>query len=309
MGPDILKIIQMIVLALLQGATELFPISSLGHTVIIPGLLGWGNIQIAQGTNICDGGKSCFLPLITALHLGTSIALLIYFWREWLQFGQTLITSVRDGEVKRGTEGWIGWLVIIGCIPAGLIGVFLQTPLEDLFASPLIAAAFLLANGSFLYVGELFRKRAESQFALLSPKEREAHFRPLASLSWKEAVIVGLAQAAALIPGFSRSGMTMVAGLGVRLTHEDSARFSFLLGTPIILAAALVEVPSLLHQTFFPGWLILVGMILSGITAYLSTKFLVKYFETGRLTPFAYYCWAVGAVSLLLFFTVFHSRA
>lgn len=295
----------MIVLSLLQGATELFPISSLGHTVIIPGLVGWGNLQ----TGTACGGKSCFLPLITALHLGTSIALLIYFWREWLQFVQNLVTSVKEGEVEKGTEGWIGWLVIIGCIPAGLIGVVLQTPLENLFASPLIAAAFLLANGSVLFVGELFRKRTEQQFSALSPKEREAHFRPLTSLTWKEAALVGLAQAAALIPGFSRSGMTMVAGLGVRLTHEDSARFSFLLGTPIILAASLIEVPSLFGQNFIPMPLIIIGIILSGITAYLSTKFLVKYFETGRLTPFAYYCWGVGAVSLLLFFTVFHSRA
>jgi undecaprenyl-diphosphatase len=215
---------------------------------------------------------------------------------------------VKEGEVHKGTEGWIGWLVIIGCIPAGLIGLFLQTPLEKLFASPLIAAAFLLMNGSVLFVGELFRRRTEQRFALVSAKEREALFRPLTSLTWKEAALVGLAQAAALIPGFSRSGMTMVAGLGVRLSHEDSARFSFLLGTPIILAAALVEVPSLIHQNFMPWSLIITGMVLSGITAYLSTKFLVKYFETGRLNPFAYYCWGIGAVSLLLFFTVFHGH-
>src|SRR5258708_6690128 len=135
MGPNILQII---VLALLQGVTELFPISSLGHTVIIPGLVGWGNLVNDTGC----GGKSCFLPLITALHLGTSVALVIYFWRDWLKVGQTLVKSVKDGEVKTGTEEWVGWLIIIGCVPAGLLGVFLESPLKVIFSSPLIAATF-----------------------------------------------------------------------------------------------------------------------------------------------------------------------
>ena len=294
------SIIQILFLALLQGVTELFPISSLGHTVILPGLFGWGDIQ---GGTACDGA-SCFLPLIVALHLGTSIALIIFFWRDWLLVAQTVVTSVKEGEVKPGTEGWVSWLVIIGCIPAGLIGVFLQKPLEQLFASPLLAAAFLVVNGSILFVGELLRRRSEKQLAIMDAKEREARFRRLSSLSWKEAVIVGLAQAMALIPGFSRSGMTIVAGLGVRLTHEDAARFSFLLGTPIILAAALIEVPTLFHQPPSQLLFILIGMIVSGIAAYFSTKFLMKYFETGRLDPFAYYCWGAGILALILFIAI-----
>src|SRR5579883_2248186 len=289
-----LNIWQIIALGLLQGFTELFPISSLGHTVIIPALFGWGDLVRNES----------FLPLIVALHLGTSIALVAYFWRDWLQVVKVLFKSIKEGEVKRGTDEWVSWLIIIGCIPAGLIGVFLESPLKQLFASPLIAATFLVVNGSLLFLGDVLRRRAEADFKLLSPREREARFRPLASLSWKEALVVGSAQALALIPGFSRSGMTIVAGLGVRLTHEDSARYSFLLGTPIIFAAAILEVPLLFQQALSIQVMIFAGMVVSGVAAFLSTKFLMKYFETGRLDPFAYYCWAVGIIALILFLTV-----
>src|SRR5437868_6808956 len=296
-----LNIWQVLFLALLQGVTELFPISSLGHTVIIPGLLGWGDLVRDKN----------FLPLIVALHLGTSIALVIYFWRVWLQVLSSIVKTVKDGEVKRGAEGWVSFLIIIGCIPGGLLGVFLETPLKMLFASPLVAAMFLVVNGSILFLGEQLRRRAEAKAAIanLDAKKREAQFRPLSSLSWKEAVIVGLAQSLALIAGISRSGVTMVAGLGVRLNHEDAARFSFLLGTPLIGLAAVLEIPQLIGQSASAWLLIVTGMILSGVAAYLSTKFLMKYFETGRLNPFAYYCWALGLVSLVLLATVLHGRA
>src|ERR1700730_4405439 len=294
-----LNIWQIIFLALLQGITELFPISSLGHTVILPGLFGWGDLE----------RNKSFLPLIVALHLGTSIALVIYFWRDWFQVVRSVVKSVKEGEVQTGTEEWVSFLIIIGCIPAGLLGVFLENPLKLLFASPLIAATFLIVNGSLLFLGERMRLRVESQETKLSPKEREAHFRPLSSLTWKEAFIVGLAQSLALIPGISRSGVTMVAGLGVRLNHEDAARYSFLLGTPLIGLAAVLEIPQLIGQAASTWILIVSGMILSGVAAYLSTKFLMKYFETGRLNPFAYYCWALGLVSLVLLATVLHGRA
>ena len=295
-----LNIWQILFLALLQGVTELFPISSLGHTVIIPGLFGWGDLVRNQA----------FLPLIVALHLGTSIALFVYFWRDWFQVAQSVVKSVKDGEVKRGTEEWVSFLIIIGCIPGGLLGVFLEKPLKLLFASPLVAATFLVANGSILFLGERMRRRTEAHMQVenIAVKEREARFRPLSSLSWKEAVIVGFAQALALIPGISRSGATMVAGLGVRLNHEDAARYSFLLGTPLIGAAALLEVPQLFGQSMQVLLLVLLGMVLAGAAAYLSTKFLMKYFETGRLYPFAYYCWGVGLLSLILFLFVFPGR-
>jgi undecaprenyl-diphosphatase len=299
-----LNIWQIIFLALLQGVTELFPISSLGHSVIIPGLLGWGNLY----NNTSCGGQSCFLPIIVALHLGTSIALVIYFWRDWLQIIRTLFKNIKEGEVRAGTDDWVSWLIIIGLIPAGILGVVLETPLKQLFASPTIAAAFLVVNGSILFAGERLRRRVEVKAEFATAKEREASFRTLSSLTWKEALIVGFAQSLALIAGISRSGSSMVAGLGVRLSHEDAARYSFLLGTPLIGLAALLEIPQLIGQSAHTWLLVVIGMVLAGVAAYLSTKFLMKYFETGRLYPFAYYCWAVGLVSLILLFTVLQGR-
>ncbi len=297
-----INIWQAIFLALLQGVTELFPISSLGHTVIIPGLLP----QVFPAdfaTNTACGGKSCFLPFVTALHLGTSVALVAYFWRDWLQVITTIWNSIKRAEIRKDSEEWVGWLIIIGSVPGGLIGILLQDPLSKLFSSALIAAAFLVVNGSLLFVGEAMRKRAEAKVAFSTAKEREASFRPLSSLSWKEAVLVGLFQSLALLPGLSRSGATMVGGLSVRLSHEDAARYSFLLGTPLIAAAGLLEVPQLLGQAAQTWGYILIGVVLSGIAAFLSTRFLTRYFEKGRLTPFAIYCWAFGLIALgLLFF-------
>jgi undecaprenyl-diphosphatase len=296
-----ITIVQAILLALLQGVAELFPVSSLGHTVIIPGLLP----QIFPAdfaTNTACGGKSCFLPFVTALHLGTSVALVIYFWRDWLGVVMTIFNSVKNAEVRKGTEEWVGWLIIIGCIPGGILGVILQEYADKLFSSAIIAAAFLVVNGSILFAGEAMRKRAEAKFAFAGTKEREASFRPLSSLSWKEALIVGSCQALALIPGISRSGVTMVGGLGVRLSHEDAARYSFLLGTPLIAAAGLLEVPQLLGQSGQTMLYIVIGAILSGVAAFLSTRFLTRYFEKGRLTPFAIYCWAFGLIALGILF-------
>jgi undecaprenyl-diphosphatase len=185
-------------------------------------------------------------------------------------------------------------------IPTGLIGLLLKDPLTKLFSSPMIAAGFLVVNGSILFAGERWRQHREAAMKFANAKEREASFRPLSSLSWKEAIVVGLAQSLALIPGISRSGASMVAGLGVRLNHEDAARFSFLLGTPIIFAAGALEIPQLAGQPAYTWELVILGVVLSGVAAFLSTKFLMKYFETGRLNPFAYYCWGAGLLSLVL---------
>ncbi|HTI14039.1 MAG TPA: undecaprenyl-diphosphate phosphatase [Dictyobacter sp.] len=297
---NLFQVWQTIFLGLLQGVSELFPVSSLGQTVIIPSLLGWNKVV---SNTACDG-QSCFLPIITALHLGTSIALFIYFWSDWIKVIRTLLFTVKTRKIERGTEGWTSWLIIVGTIPTGLIGLALESKLKELFSSPLLTAAFLVVNGSVLLLGEALRRRAEAKFSMLPPSEREKHFRPLHSLNIKEALFVGVTQSLSLIPGFSRSGATMVGGLSVRMTHEDAARFSFLLGAPIILAASLKEVPELFHQNLFPLWLVFLGMIISGVAAFLSTKFMMKYFETGRLTPFAYACWTEGILAVILFMTI-----
>lgn len=301
-----INIWQAIFLALLQGVTELFPISSLGHTVILPGLLP----QLFPpdfATNTACHGQSCFLPLVVSLHLGTSIALVIYFWRDWLQVIMTIFKSIKNAEIKKDSEEWVGWLIIIGCIPGGLIGILLQDPLTKLFGSAVIAASFLVVNGALLFLGEAMRKRSEAKYAFANAKEREASYRPLTSLSWKEALIVGLFQSLALLPGLSRSGATMVGGLSVRLSHEDAARYSFLLGTPLIAAAGLLEVPQLIGQSAHTWLLIVIGAVISGIAAFLSTKFLTKYFEKGRLTPFAIYCAVFGLIALAILFAM-HAR-
>ena len=295
---------QTILLALLQGVTELFPISSLGHTVILPGLLPGVFPPGFASTTGC-GGEGCFLPLVTALHLGTSIALVLYFWRDWLQVFMTIVNGIKNRGIRKGTNEWVSWLIFIGCIPGGVLGLALESTVKKLFTSPVIAAAFLVVNGSILFTGEAMRRRAEAQLVFSNAKEREASFRPLASLSWKEALIVGCGQALALIPGISRSGSTMVAALGVRLSYEDAARFSFLLGTPLIGAAGLLELPKLRGESSQSLMLVVIGMVVSGIAAFLSTRFLTKYFEKGRLTPFAIYCWLFGLVALVVLFFVY----
>ncbi|MBA3825554.1 MAG: undecaprenyl-diphosphate phosphatase [Ktedonobacterales bacterium] len=308
---DPLRIVQVLVLALLQGATELFPVSSLGHTVIIPGLVGWGDL-LRQDT---------FLPIVVTLHLGTSVALILFYWRDWVKLIGGGVRVVAAGKFTPDVDpegyGRQLALVVVGTIPAGLLGVFLQKPLEKLFGQPILASAFLVANGAVLLTAErLWRdrvKRAAQQRHLrideetipramvaAQPKTGEIGVS-INQMTFTQALLVGTSQALALLPGISRSGSTMVGGLLSGLSHEASARFSFLLATPIILAAGLVEVPKLFGQGNGILELALVGGVLSGVVAFFSVRFLTKYFENRRLEPFAYYCIGAG----LLAFTYF----
>ena len=270
--------LDLLLLAILQGITELFPISSLGHSVLVPALLHWP----------MDRDAPWFLPYIVVLHLGTAAALFIYFWRDWsVLLGGTVAArgSFRDPQAR------LFWLLVCGTVPAALLGLLLEHRIRDLFAGFAVAAVFLMINGVILLVGDRLKARAASQ----TPQ----------SLSWLKAFLIGCAQALALIPGISRSGVTLVAGLMGGLDYAASARFSFLLATPIIGAAGVLEIPKLLHQqeALPPGLLqvILLGGLLSGVFAWLSTWFLMRWFKSHELMalrPFGIYCLLAGGAAL-----------
>jgi len=277
---------QAIILGSIQGVTELFPISSLGHSVILPKLLGW---QI-------DQKDPFFLTFLVATHAATASVLFIFFWKDWKRILSGIIRSLKEREIKKNdTDAKLGWLLIIGTIPAGVLGLLFEDVLKALFASPSLVAGVLILNGMMLFFAELLRKKRKEE------KEAGSDGR-IAKLTWLQGISVGILQCIALIPGFSRTGATITGGLLVGLAHEDAARFSFLLATPIIGAAAVLKLPELATQTgsrnLGPT---LTGAIFSAIFAYLSVKFLIKYFETKRLTLFAIYCVASGVVLSLLF--------
>lgn len=282
---------QVIVLGLLQGVAELFPISSLGHTVIIPGLLGWGNLTTNES----------FLPIVVMLHLGTAVALLTFYWRDWVALVRAFFKTSFSGRLDADPQGKTIWLVIVGTIPVGLLGLVLEKPIQHLFFAatwPVVPAAFLCLNGAVLLAGERLRQRAEP--AGLDRFKQEQSFAKLDDLSFVQAFFIGLAQALALIPGISRSGVTMVAGMRAQLSHEEALRFAFLLATPVIGAAALLEVPKLFHAGTEVLLAALAGGAVAGVAAFISVRFLTRYFQVGRLNPFAYYCLAAGFLSFAL---------
>jgi undecaprenyl-diphosphatase len=277
---------QAVILGLLQGFSELFPISSLGHSVILPRLLGWDIHQ----------NDKYFITFLVATHLATAIVLLGFFWRDWLRIVKGIGRSLRDrGIAEDDADARLGWLLVVGTIPAGLLGLALEHKLRDVFASARSAAFFLIVNGFLLYGAELLRRRAKHV-------EEDDDERIARSLDWREAFGIGTAQALALIPGISRSGATMGGGLLSGLSNKDAARFAFLLATPIIGAAAVLKLPELLgSEGDGVRGQALVGALCSAVTAYLAVRFLMRFFETNRLTPFAAYCVAAGAAALLYF--------
>lgn len=281
---------QALFIGLLQGATELFPVSSLGHAVLVPSLLHWSFKQ----------SDASFVPFLVLLHLGTAGALLVLYRRQWVEIVVGFVRAAIRGRISSPTER-LAMLLLVGTLPAGVLGVFLESRIKSLFASPYEAAAFLIVNGVLMLGFELLRRRDERRAALdKAPRlEQEERFADAAQISFVAATLVGACQALAFLPGISRSGVTIGGGLVAGLRHEEAARFSFLLATPVILGAGLVEVP----QLFSPGVPVgeyVLSAILAGVAAYLSARFLLRYFRSGRLDPYGWYCIAAGAVSLAL---------
>lgn len=277
-----------IFLAALQGSTELFPVSSLGHAVVVPAIFNLG----------VDPAAPSFVPFLALLHVGTGVALLVLYREQWWRIIRGFIRASIRGRIETGDER-LAFLLVVGTIPAGVIGFLLENPLKSLFAHPRTAAAFLVVNGAILLAAELLRRREERRRGSTERAQREQRFGTVEELTYTRAGLVGLFQVAALLPGISRSGVTMAGGLVAGLSHGEAVRFAFLLATPIILAAGLLEVPQL-PGSGAPLGLYTVGAVVAGVIAYASARFLVRYFEIGRLDPFAGYCAALGVTGLIV---------
>jgi len=307
--------LQSVVIGLLQGATELFPVSSLGHSVLVPALIGgsWQHLVTESATG--SSGQSPYLAFIVALHVATAFALLWFFRTDWVQIIGAFFRTLKTRKIDTA-DARLAWLIVVATIPVGLTGLALEHTFRTIFAKPLAAAIFLTVNGVILLAGERLRRRSAAAAgaglhagAGTSPAgarsgDSAVAFpgRQLTTLAYREAGIIGLFQTLALLAGISRSGITMVAGLLRGLDHEEAARFSFLLATPVILAAGLLKLPSLAGTAgaHIHGQVV-VGMLTAGLAAYLTVRFLTRYFQTKTLTPFAVYCLVAGALCTIRF--------
>ncbi|HEY2688109.1 MAG TPA: undecaprenyl-diphosphate phosphatase [Streptosporangiaceae bacterium] len=313
------------VVGLIQGVTELFPVSSLGHNVLLPALIGgsW-----AADLNVA-APESPYLAFIVGLHVATALALLIYFWRDWVRIIGGFFSSLRNRRIET-VDQKLAWMIILATIPVGLVGLVFEHEFRVLFAKPIRAAIFLIINGLILFAGEKFRTRrslaadaeieteedlaarraAGSGVAMHASGQRavkqleasravQADQR-LTAVGYLQALVIGSSQILALLAGISRDGVVMVSGMFRGLSRQDAARFSFLLSTPVILAAGVLKLPDLIGPLGkgIHGQVI-VGSILSGVGAYLSVRFLMKYFQTKTLTPFAVYCVVAGLASVI----------
>jgi undecaprenyl-diphosphatase len=285
---------QAIVLGVLQGVTELFPISSLGHTVIFPNLFGWDNIVRWQSQ-----AESPWLAFVVMLHVGSAVGLLIYFWRTWVEVTVAFFATLRKRKVETSTER-LAWLIIVATIPVGILGVLLEHTVRVALAKPLAASCFLVVNGVILLAAERVRRRSEVRALAAREGMKRDGGRRLETLEYREAGVVGLAQSTALIAGISRDGMAMATGLVRGLDNEDAARFAFLLATPPILLAGLYKFGDLTGPlgAGLRGQAV-VAAIAAAITAVFTVHFLLRYFKTNNLTPFGIYCIVFGTAMVI----------
>jgi len=298
----VLSYFQAIVIGLLQGVSELFPVSSLGHSVLVPALFGWHNLVGAESAN-----ESFYLAFLVGLHVATALALVVYFRRDWIRIVGGMIGSLRTRRIDN-PDARMGWLLVAATIPVGVTGLLFEHPLRTIFAKPLAAGLFLTFNGVILLAGERLRRRSEARVLVGAgapggaPGGAAEPGRRLETLGAGEATGIGAFQILALFAGISRSGVTMVAGLLRGLDHDDAARFSFLLATPIILAAGVYKLPDLLGPLgdgIRPQ--MLVGSICAGVASYLAVRFLVRWFTTRTLTPFGIYSLVAGVLAVIRF--------
>jgi undecaprenyl-diphosphatase len=281
---------QAIVLGLLQGVTELFPVSSLGHTVLFPTLFGWNPLVRFQSRP-----ESPWLAFVVMLHVGSAIGLLIYFWRDWIKIIRAFFATLGKRRIETPTER-LAWLIITASIPTGILGLALEHPIRVALAKPISAAFFLMLNGVILICAERLRRRSAFQVAARRDGRESGPGRRLDRLELREAALMGLAQSGGLVPGISRDGMVMSAGLLRGLDNEDSARFSFLLATPIILAAGVFKVSDLTGPLGdgIRGQAV-VAAVCAAIAGIVSVHYLLRYFESRNLIPFGIYCLLFGA--------------
>jgi undecaprenyl-diphosphatase len=331
----VLSYFQATVIGLVQGVSELFPVSSLGHSVLVPALIGGSWRDLVSQSDGSSSATSPYLAFIVALHVASAIALLVFFRRDWVRIVRGFVRSVKPSLAARrivatDADERLAWLLVVATIPVGITGLALEHTFRTLFAKPLAAAIFLTVNGLILLTGEWLRRRApidESEastpvaahnsvgaagttHAAHDPAHDAAHdqvpaglpARRLATLRYPEAAIIGFFQTFALLAGISRSGISMVGGLACGLSHRDAARFSFLLATPVILAAGVLKLPTLAGPAgaHIHGQVI-VGAVLAGLASYVSIKWLTRWFETRTLTPFAIYSLVVGIICIVRF--------
>jgi undecaprenyl-diphosphatase len=311
------------VVGLVQGISELFPVSSLGHNVLLPALIGgqWGaDLDVSTP-------ESPYLAFIVGLHVATAIALLVYFWRDWVRIVGGFVSSLRERRVETADQR-LAWMIVLATIPVGLVGLVAEHPFRVIFGKPIVAGVFLAVNGVILIAGERFRRRSSLDADARIAATRRAELvsagsrmtadgrvaadggmaatasapdaavmadRRLSAMGYGRAIVIGSAQILALLAGISRDGVTMVAGMRRGLAREDAARFAFLLSTPVILAAGMLKIPDLFGPlgSGIRGQ-ILLGSVLSGLGAYAAVRFLVRYLQTRSLTPFGIYCLVAG---------------